>query len=133
MELVINSGYGIFKLSYKAVKRYAELKDTKIEIDTGMPIIYLGDGEFFEYESNMEGIDSESYPQYLYYHIELEYPIKWTEEEILRNDPALIKVVKELGKEANTNEVLLSIVEIPDGADWDIEGGCYGESIKIIY
>lgn len=131
MVIVVNKGNGQFKLSYKAIKRYAELKGTKIVIDWGMPIIHLGNGEFFEDDSTVEGEDSEAYPQYLYYYPELESFDKWTEREISRDDPALVQTVKELGKEANVNEVLLEIIQIPDNTPWQVECIGYGDSVRI--
>jgi len=38
-----------------------------------------------------------------------------------RDDPDLIKVVEELGEEANDSYSKLVIVEIPDGVDWEID------------
>ena len=43
------------------------------------------------------------------------------ETEIKRNDPRLIAVVEELGKEANTWASSLKVVEVPDDVDWTIE------------
>lgn len=40
--------------------------------------------------------------------------------EIERNDPVLIKLVEQLGVEANTRFSELKIVEIPDGIEWTI-------------
>lgn len=39
----------------------------------------------------------------------------------LRTDPALIKVVKKLGEEANDEYAELKIVEIPDGTKFEID------------
>lgn len=41
--------------------------------------------------------------------------------QIPRDDPALVQVVKELGKEADGCRSALVIVEIPDGVEWQIE------------
>ena len=41
--------------------------------------------------------------------------------DIERNCPILLKVVEELGKEANGRFSDLKIVEIPDGVDWEIK------------
>jgi len=43
------------------------------------------------------------------------------DDEILRNDPILIKVVEELGNEANGSCANLHIVEIPDDVQWIIK------------
>ena len=41
--------------------------------------------------------------------------------DIKRNDPILVKVVEELGKEADGDHARLKTVEIPDDVDWQIE------------
>lgn len=38
-----------------------------------------------------------------------------------RDDPILVRVVEELGKDANGSCASLGIVEIPDGTDYEIE------------
>jgi hypothetical protein len=38
-----------------------------------------------------------------------------------RNDPTLIRVVKELGERANGNYSKLKIIEIPLDVDWEIQ------------
>lgn len=43
------------------------------------------------------------------------------EDEIPRDDPALIATVEELKDKANTMFSCLKIVEIPDGIKWHIE------------
>ena len=39
---------------------------------------------------------------------------------IVRNDKTLIKVIEELGEEANVKYSKLTIVEIPDDVEWTI-------------
>jgi hypothetical protein len=41
--------------------------------------------------------------------------------DIERNDPLLVQVVEELGKEAEDRYSLLKIVDIPDGISWYVE------------
>lgn len=41
--------------------------------------------------------------------------------DILRDDPALIQVIEELGTKANGDCAALDIVEIPDGVQWHIQ------------
>jgi hypothetical protein len=45
----------------------------------------------------------------------------WSQYDLKRDDPILIQVVKELGKEANGSCAELEIVEIPDGINWEID------------
>ena len=44
----------------------------------------------------------------------------FSEYDIHRNDPVLIKVVETMGEAANGRCAELSIVEIPDGVEWVI-------------
>jgi hypothetical protein len=41
--------------------------------------------------------------------------------EVCRNDPDLVRIVKELGLKANGSNADLSVITIPDGTDWVIE------------
>jgi hypothetical protein len=41
--------------------------------------------------------------------------------ECNRDDPHLVKVVEELGEEANDEHADLTVVEIPDGVNWCVE------------
>jgi len=45
----------------------------------------------------------------------------FTPRDIPRNDPFLIQVIEELGKQANGKYSLLKIIDIPDDVDWEIE------------
>ena len=41
--------------------------------------------------------------------------------DMKRDDPALVKVVEELGEKANGDCAKLKVVEIPDGVAWEID------------
>lgn len=41
-------------------------------------------------------------------------------EELRRDDPSLVKVVRELGAKANGEYAALKIVEVPDGVKWTV-------------
>lgn len=41
--------------------------------------------------------------------------------EMQRDDPVLIKIVEDLGAEANGSYAKLKVVEIPDDVDWAID------------
>jgi hypothetical protein len=45
----------------------------------------------------------------------------FSEGDIARDDPNLVKVVKELGDAANTTFSTLVIVKIPDDVEWEVE------------
>lgn len=46
---------------------------------------------------------------------------EWNDREVARDDPYLVKVVKELGMGANGPHSNLKIVEIPGDVDWIIQ------------
>ena len=74
MKIAINTCFGGFGLSQKAIDLYNQLSGKEA-----------------------------------YYHFDIE-----------RNDPFLIQVIEQLGKEANTIYASLHIVEIPDDVKWHI-------------
>ena len=46
---------------------------------------------------------------------------KWYERDIPRDDPYLIKIVRDLGMAANGAHANLKIVELPPDVEWQIE------------
>ena len=146
-KIVINSCYGGFSLSAKAVKRMAELNgkecyffknDYKTNIYTPLtleecdaddgwvswialtipnPNEYLpkekrdADGTYKTYNTEYSKICLDTRPDE-------------------RDDPNLIQVVEELGKEANGQFAELMIVTIPGGIDWEISEYDGMESIE---
>lgn len=99
MKIVINKCYGGFSLSEKAILRYAEIKNinlTKVE-----------DG-YWSYFVNADLEDGN--------------PDKYfSDRQIPRNDLALVQIVEELGEEADGAYASLSITEIPDNTNWQID------------
>jgi len=123
MKIVINSCYGGFGLSTKALCRLAELKGYKqtwVEKDKfGFSEIVwvVPPGEervnfdnFYELPTKERQRMNELYSQQI---------ISGTTYEG-RNDPLLIQVVEELGDKSNGGFANLSIVEIPDDVEWEI-------------
>lgn len=140
MELVINKCYGGFGLSPYALQRIQELKGepcfffdydflhkqngyTQITIDEANtafmfqafkvenPAEYLGNEKDW-YEMNKE--EKKNYnDKFNNIHIDT--------SDYERNDPLLVQVVKELGEKANDKHASLSIIEIPDGIEFEIE------------
>ena len=45
----------------------------------------------------------------------------WYENDIARDDPVLVAIVRELGVDADGDYAALKIVEVPYGVDWTIE------------
>jgi len=97
-KIVINTCHGGFSLSHKAFLRLRELGQHQAlaEVDTGRywPSACRSD----EPSLNKCGMG------------------------ISRDDSVLVRVVEELGSEANGHCASLKIVEIPTDIQWDIEG-----------
>ena len=124
MKIVINSCYGGFGLSHKAVMRYAELKGIKL-------YPWTDDSTLNCYNcSNFEELVL-NHPESLFVHytkVPKEEFYKGNKDDnyfsnydIERTDPILIQVVEELGKEANTKCSELKIIEISDEVEYEIE------------
>lgn len=110
MKIVINKCYGGFGLSCKAVMKYAELKGIKLypkkeHLLTDYYIYYKVPIEQFN-----KNLCKKKYKDLVFF-----------DTDIPRNDPDLVKVVEELGEEANAYYAILKIVEIPDKVKWTIE------------
>lgn len=107
MKIAINTKHGSFDLSEKAVLRYAELAGIKVYKRQ----IYSSMIEWItipvkEYKELLETTGNLSLSAYTL--------------NISRNDPILIQVIEELGKECNTDWSSIKVVEIPDDIEWEI-------------
>lgn len=97
-KVVINKCYGGFGLSHEAILRYAEIKGLKLIVVERRSSIsphnyYIGE----ESDENF-----------------------FSEYDIKRDDPALVKVVEEMGEKANSWASELYVVEIPADVNWFI-------------
>ena len=134
MKLVINSCYGGFRLSPKALKRYLELKgenayfykQTKYEYGDGIDeftridnVDSIKNGLFITCTTIDYGKATNTYPSSAF-----------EDRPIQRNDKHLIQVVEELGEEANTSVSRLTIVEIENGRWYKIDEYDGYESIE---
>lgn len=122
MKIVINACYGGFGLSHLAVMRYGELAGMTLycyNTDNEQPERYIHDPE-------------DGYPPYATYSKKdlgdfPTYDELYAKDNILhyrgidRNDPLLVQVVEEMGKQANTFASNLKVVEIPDDVEWTID------------
>ncbi len=45
----------------------------------------------------------------------------WYDRDVARDDPYLVKIVKDMGMSANGNHANLAIVEVPGDVEWQIE------------
>ena len=137
MKLVINTCYGGFYLSPKALKRYLELKgknayfykQTKYEYRDGI----------YEF-TRIDDIDTIKSSLFIYCttidygKVTNTYPESHFKDNLIpRNDKHLIQVVEELGEEANTTVSRLTIVEVENGRWYKIYEYDGYESIEYIH
>lgn len=135
MEVVINSCFGGFGLSPKAVMRFAEL--------SGFQLFAVQDQRKEDGSldfSKFEPYNEEKNPFVIHYLTkplledgDYEPDSYWNERSIQRNDPILVQVVRELGEAANGKCAELKIVEIPDDVAFEIEEYDGVESIHEVH
>ena len=108
-KVVINTCYGGFSLSHKAFLRLRELGQHQalLEVDTGL------------YWPNACKPDEPS--------------LNKCGTGISRDDSVLVRVVEELGREANGHCADLKIVEIPADIQWDIQGNHGVERVREVH
>lgn len=124
-EIVINKCYGGFGLSYKAIMRYAEIKGFKLYVI----IDPINAKVWKQYGKENELIMGNEELTYWF----AKKPINeknwekvWNKygfaaHDLLRNDPVLVQVVKELKNKANGHCAKLEIIEIPDDVkEWEV-------------
>ena len=129
MRIIINTCYGGYSLSKKAVKRMADIQGThcfffKSSIGNGNkgyePLSVDDEAKTMFWTAftipnpNDFLVDGEL-PNKKYCEIEIE------SRPENRSDPVLLQVVEELGKEADGQCAELKIVEIPDGVQYHID------------
>jgi hypothetical protein len=94
-KIAISNSHGGFKLSEKAIKRYAELADINL-ISACFGNINI------------------------YYLDEIAEENLWLDFHIHRSDPFLIQVIEELGENSFGEHCSLKIIEIPHDVKWQI-------------
>lgn len=99
MKVVINSEYGGFGLSDKAIEYFGELKNLNLIKEKNK--ILFGHLYYMNGEMTDENL--------------------FFDKDIPRDDPDLIRVVEELSSEANGDYAKLKIIEIPDDVKWMIQ------------
>ena len=140
MKVVINSCYGGYSISALAIKRLAELNNKpcfffKTEFNNNKSyhipcsIEECKKSLFFsaytvpnpdEYTASAKDwheMSDEEKTEHNRRYDEISLDIRPSD----RTDPLLIKVIEELGEDANGSCAKLTIVEIPDGIDYEID------------
>ena len=127
MKVAVNRCYGGFGLSSKAKTRLAEIEDKQVYFYRQTKHSY--DGGVNEYMRVALG--SEDCERLFVFAITVdlgevthELPndsALWFHDGRKRNDPELIQVIEELGKDANGQCANIEIVEIPDDVLFEIE------------
>lgn len=126
MQVVINNCYGGFSLSDKAVRLYAEKKGLTLypepsEYGDGLePTYYLVPEQ--DRIKILKEWNTASLEERKKYNEESDREALYC-RDLERNDPVLIEVVRELGREANGPCADLGIVEIPDDVEWEMGDG----------
>ena len=107
MKIIIDTGYGFFNPSHKAVMLYAD--------GIGMTLYSNKDkitGEQSYYKVPMKVLKTMAPEDTI--------GIEFHSYSIKRDDPILVKIVEALGYEANGPMSHLEVVDIPDDVDWEI-------------
>lgn len=97
-KVVINRCFGGFGLSHEAILRYAQIKRMNLIV---------------------EATESSIVP-YNYFVDKVSVDTFFWDRDIARDDPVLVQVVEELGKDACSRFADLRIVEIPYEVKWHI-------------
>ena len=109
-KVVINTCFGGFGLSHDAIMKWSEYSGIKLypEID---------EKSYLSHYTHYYTDPSQTEDSY------------WSEYNIDRKDPALVRVVEEMGKASWGKYAELKVVEVPDDVDWYIHEYDGSESI----
>lgn len=107
-KVVINTCFGGFGLSDGAFDRYLTAKGVEFEKTPSKWVFRKSESDYWE--RGHAGEDDHYITQYRY-----------RDNKEFRTDPDLIKIIEELGEDANGSCAELKIVEIPDDVEWQIE------------
>lgn len=151
MKVVINKCFGGFGLSPLAVERLAELQGRKCfffvnprepRLDIHKLVAATRDqaeAEFMWYAYDVPDADRRNWSPDNWHELSMEERQKINADAdghsiesgrgIPRDDANLIRVVDELGERANGKHAKLSIIEIPDGTDYEIDEYDGAESV----
>lgn len=107
-KVVINTCFGGFGLSHDAIMKWSEYSGIKIYSEV------LGSSAYSTHYYTDPNMDNDSY---------------WSEYNLKRDDPALVRVVEEMGIDSWGKYAELKVVEVPDDVDWYIHEYDGSESI----
>ena len=130
-EIVINVQFGGFGLSHKAMMLYAKLKGFKLYPFVEEDLHSLKNRKFVPYNAQKNAdawvihyskkpLKNGKYDDNSYF----------SDDDIPRDDPILVKVVKQLGIESYGDHATLQIVKIPFDVEWEIDEYDGNESIE---
>lgn len=115
-KIAYNGCHGGFGLSHKGAKRYAELKGITL-----YPFMNVPGGKFNEYFLASDD-DAASGMFVMYFTVpEMDWNKDWSSRDLERDDEALIKVIEEMGSEADGFAASLRIAELDSGTPYRID------------
>lgn len=100
MKIVINRCFGGFGLSHEAILKYAAAAGISMVVVDKNP-----ESKWLRYEYYKDSVSDENF---------------WSEYQLDRTDPSLVKIVEQMGKDSWGDAAELKVVEIPDGVNWHL-------------
>lgn len=124
-HIVINDCHGGFGLSAMAIGRYHDIMNQPVWIETNRMCSLVKTVWLVPPDQRVELPGSKEW-QTMTDQEKLNYNDRynnqvWSDRDLVRDDPVLIQVVRELGTKANAPVAKLKIVEIPASVEWQIE------------
>ena len=112
MKMVVNTCIGGFGLSKEAMQLYAKKQGFELFFYRS-----VSDGKFFRDEDDLTFPMKKNYGNSF---TDIDFDDYFDTRGIKREDPILVEVVEELGKEANGNLAELKIITVPYGLAYEI-------------
>lgn len=124
-HIVINECHGGFGLSAMAIERYHDIMNRPVWIETNRMCSLVKTVWLVPLDQRVELPGPKEW-QTMTDQEKLNYNDRynnqvWSDRDLVRDDPVLIQVVRELGTQANAPVAKLKIVEIPASVEWQIE------------
>ena len=124
-HIVINDCHGGFGLSAMAIERYHNIMNRPVWIETNRMCSLVKTVWLVPVDQRVELPGPKEW-QTMTDQEKLNYNDRynnqvWSDRDLVRDDPVLIQVVRELGTKANAPVAKLKIVEIPASVEWQIE------------